>query len=72
VIYRMAEVLEIPANHLLAKAGKLPRATTHYQFNMITPRDYGKFFTKLREGELTDFRSELDVVMAKAAGATSS
>jgi transcriptional regulator with XRE-family HTH domain len=27
VIYRMAEVLEIPANHLLAKAGKLPRAT---------------------------------------------
>jgi transcriptional regulator with XRE-family HTH domain len=27
VIYRMAEVLEIPANHLLAKAGKLPPAT---------------------------------------------
>ena len=27
VIYRMAEVLEIPANHLLAKAGKLPPST---------------------------------------------
>jgi transcriptional regulator with XRE-family HTH domain len=27
VISRMAEVLEIPANHLLAKAGKLPPAT---------------------------------------------
>jgi transcriptional regulator with XRE-family HTH domain len=27
VICRMAEVLEIPANHLLAKAGKLPQAT---------------------------------------------
>jgi transcriptional regulator with XRE-family HTH domain len=27
LLYRMAEVLEIPANHLLAKAGKLPPAT---------------------------------------------
>ena len=27
VIYRMAEVLEVPANHLLVKAGKLPSAT---------------------------------------------
>jgi transcriptional regulator with XRE-family HTH domain len=27
VIYRMAEVLEIPATHLLAKAGKLPPST---------------------------------------------
>ena len=27
VIYRMAEVLEIPANHLLVKAGKLPPST---------------------------------------------
>jgi hypothetical protein len=23
----------------------------------LTPRDYGKFFTKLREGELTGFRA---------------
>jgi len=27
VIYRMAEVLGIPANHLLVKAGKLPPST---------------------------------------------
>jgi type III restriction enzyme len=39
-----------------------------YQFNMLTPREYGKFFTKLREGELAGFRSELDVAMAKATG----
>jgi hypothetical protein len=39
-----------------------------YQFNMLLPRDYGKFFTKLREGELGGFRSELDVSMAKAIG----
>jgi hypothetical protein len=41
---------------------------------MLTPRDNGKFFTKLqtklREGELAGFRSELDVVMAKDTGAT--
>jgi type III restriction enzyme len=40
----------------------------HYQFNMLTPRDYGKFFMKLREGELASFRSELDVAMARATG----
>jgi type III restriction enzyme len=40
-----------------------------YQFNMLTPQDYGKFFTKLREGELVGFRSELDVTMARATGA---
>jgi type III restriction enzyme len=44
-------------------------SSTRYQFNMLTPRDYGKFFTKLRERELTGFRSELDVVMMKATGA---
>jgi hypothetical protein len=50
----------------------LPRhgISIRYQFNMLTPRDYGKFFTKLREGELAGFRSELDVAMAKATGAT--
>lgn len=42
---------------------------TRYQFNMLTPRDYGKFFTNLRTGELAGFRSELDVVMAEATGA---
>ncbi|MBV1726498.1 MAG: hypothetical protein KUA32_00560 [Candidatus Desulforudis sp.] len=42
-----------------------------YQFNMLTPQDYGKFFTKLRSRELIGFRSELDVVLAKSAKATS-
>lgn len=41
-----------------------------YQFNMLTPQDYGKFFTKLREGELVGFRSELDITMTKAARET--
>ncbi len=37
-----------------------------YQFNMLTPRGYGIFFTKLRSGDLVGFRSELDVAMARA------
>jgi hypothetical protein len=36
---------------------------------MLTPRGYGKFFTKLRERDLAGFSSELDVVMAKVTGA---
>jgi type III restriction enzyme len=49
-------------NEWLQKDG----SSTCYQFNMLTPRDYGKLFTKLREGELAGFRSELDVAMARA------
>jgi type III restriction enzyme len=49
-------------NEWLQKDG----SATRYQFNMLTPRGYGIFFTKLREGELAGFRSELDVAMAKA------
>lgn len=43
---------------------------TRYQFNMLSPRDYGKFFTKLRQRDLVGFRSELDVAMrgARAGG----
>jgi hypothetical protein len=44
-------------------------SVTRYQFNMLTLRDYGKFFSKLREGDLVGFRSGLDVATAKAAGA---
>lgn len=44
---------------------------TRYQFNMLTPKDYGKFFTQLRARELAGFRSELDVAMARATGTTS-
>jgi type III restriction enzyme len=43
----------------------------HYQFNMISPRSYNIFFQKLRDGDLTGFRSELDVAMTKASKAES-
>ncbi len=46
------------------KKEKLP---ARYQFNMISPKDYGKFFTKLRKGDLEGFRSDLDVTMQEAA-----
>ena len=49
-------------------AGK-EKIPTRYQFNMVTPRDFGKYFTKLRDGQLEGFRSELDVKMAQAGGA---
>jgi hypothetical protein len=32
---------------------------------MVTPKDFGKYFTKLRNKELEGFRSELDVKMAQ-------
>jgi type III restriction enzyme len=54
-------------NEWLQQAG----STTRYQFNMLTPKDYGKFFTILREGKLASFRSELDVTIADATEATS-
>lgn len=38
-----------------------------YQFNMISPKDYGKFFTKLRMEDLTGFRSDLDVALVNAS-----
>jgi type III restriction enzyme len=37
-----------------------------YQFNMVTPKDFGKYFTKLRNKELEGFRSELDVKVAQS------
>ncbi|MGZ8236261.1 MAG: DEAD/DEAH box helicase [Methylobacter sp.] len=39
--------------------------TTRYQFNMLTPKDYNKFFQKLRENDLIGFVSELDVAIQK-------
>jgi type III restriction enzyme len=53
-------------NEWLQKDG----SATRYQFNMLTPRGYGIFFTKLRERELAGFRSELDVAMARATVGT--
>ena len=65
------DVLRLLAAHrdpesYVAGATPLHRNTARYQFNMLTPRGYGIFFTKLREGELAGFRSELDVAMARA------
>jgi type III restriction enzyme len=42
---------------------------TRYHFNMLSPKSYNVFFQKLRDGELDDFRSDLDVVMSGAAKA---
>ena len=54
-------------NHWLEKAG-IP---TRYQFNMLSPKSYYVFFQKLRDSEVADFRSDLDVAMTKAAKADS-
>ncbi len=37
-----------------------------YQFNMLTPKDYNKFFQKLRERDLSGFVSSLDVAIKKS------
>jgi type III restriction enzyme len=50
-------------NDWLGREGEKVR----YQFNMVTPRDFTIFFTKLRKGDLVGFRSQLDVAMNKAA-----
>jgi type III restriction enzyme len=36
-----------------------------YQMNFITPKDFNKFFIKLRAGEAKGFRSELDIVLGQ-------
>lgn len=37
----------------------------NYQLNFLTPKDFNKFFIKLRNGEAEGFRSELDIVLAR-------
>ncbi|MBU6400866.1 MAG: hypothetical protein KGS61_11150, partial [Verrucomicrobia bacterium] len=46
------------------RLGKV-RRPARYQFNMVSPKDYGKFFTELRKRKLVGFRSALDVAMVK-------
>jgi type III restriction enzyme len=36
-----------------------------YQLNFLTPKDFNKFFIKLRQDEAKGFRSELDIVLAR-------
>lgn len=55
-------------NGWLEKEGQPKR----YQFNMLTPTGYNIFFQKLRENDLSGFRSEVDVAMQKAVGDTGS
>jgi type III restriction enzyme len=50
-------------NEWLEKDGTSAR----YQFNMLSPRDFNKFFQNMRNGTLVGFRSELDVVISGAA-----
>ena len=45
---------------------KKEKIRVSYQFNFLTPRDFNKFFEKMRTNDLKDFRSELDVVIRKA------
>jgi type III restriction enzyme len=37
---------------------------SRYHFNMLSPKDFLTFFTKLRERELEGFRSQVDVAVA--------
>ena len=34
-----------------------------YQLNFLTPKDYNRFFIKLRNNDVGGFRSELDIVL---------
>lgn len=36
-----------------------------YQLNFLTPKDFNKFFTKLKSGDAFGFRSELDIVLGR-------
>jgi type III restriction enzyme len=36
-----------------------------YQLNFLTPKDFNKFFIKLRKDDARGFRSELDIVLAE-------
>jgi type III restriction enzyme len=50
-------------NEWLSAAGSPIR----YQCTFLTPKDFNKFFQKLRECELVCFRSALDIALKKAA-----
>ena len=51
-------------NHWLEKE----KVSSRYQFNMLTPKDYNKFFNELRKGQLAGFISAIDVAMRKGDG----
>lgn len=41
------------------------KLSARYQFNFLTPKDYNRYFQKLRNNDLVGFRSELDVALSK-------
>ena len=43
------------------------RGAAHYCFNFLTPKNFGAYFQYLRDGNLTNYRSELDVKLAEDA-----
>lgn len=49
-------------NQWIEGSGDSPR----YQFNMLAPRDFAQFLQRLRDADLENFRSELDVAMITA------
>lgn len=60
---------EFAAEHLkrLNKWLEKEQNPKRYQFNMLSPRDFNKFFQNLRNGGLAGFRSELDIAISGAA-----
>jgi len=42
------------------------KLTMRYQFNFLTPKNYNRFYQKLRNNDLGGFRSELDVALSNA------
>ena len=41
------------------------RKTARYKFNFLTPSDFGGYFQSIRDENISSFRSELDVELAK-------
>lgn len=42
------------------------KLSARYQFNFLTPKDYNRYFQKLRINDIVGFRSELDVALSNA------
>lgn len=38
-----------------------------YKFNFLTPSDFGKYFQSLRDGNIADYKSSLDVELLKGS-----
>ena len=63
---KKAEYANAHFHRLNLQLSKQPGAT-HYCFNFLTPRNFGAYFQYLRDGNLPNYRSELDVKLAEDA-----